>query len=141
MVQHLGQNTAFTYGEPPRQLSAALAGGALRVLSERITLASQASGDTVILGPLPAGAVVHYGMVTSSRSLGSSTLSIGTAAEPGKYRDGGTFTAIDRPNTFGRIAALGVKLPEAEDVLLTIGAAALPSSGEIAISIFYSTDQ
>lgn len=105
-----------------------------------ITLASQASGDTVVLANIPAGAIFAFGVINSGVSLGSSTVSVGTASSAAKYKAAATFTATDTPTLFGTAAAVAMSpLAAQEQVILTVGAAALPSSGQLVVDLYFST--
>lgn len=120
------------YNSTPVQLPTAQQGYAAKLLVFRaqITLAAQASGDVIKLMRLPKGILPLFGLLTSTVSLGTSTLAIGNATTAGKYRAAGVFTATDTPTPFGVAANLGVvPLANDEEVLATIGTAALPGSG------------
>lgn len=113
----------------------------LKRIRATVDLASAtfANGDTIALGRLPAGASFAYGVLNASATMGASaTLAIGTAAAAGKYRAAATFTAA-APTLFGVVAAsAAAPLDAEEEVIATIGAANLPSSGTLEIDIFYS---
>jgi hypothetical protein len=114
--------------------------GRVRVFNEKVTLASQTTSDTIEVAKLPKGARVLYGLLTSSVSLGSSTVAIGISGTTGKYRAAATFTATDAPTTFGATANVGEALAAEEIVFLTIGAATLPASGTLRVILFYTLD-
>lgn len=102
------------------------------------TLASQATTDTLVVGNLPAGATVAFGVLNASATLGSSTLAIGIAGTTGKYRAAAVFTAA-APTLFGVVGATsGDPLAAEEQVIVTIAAADLPSTGTLEIDIYYS---
>lgn len=87
------------------------------------------TADTVLLGRIPAGMRFAQGRVTSSISLGTSTIAIGNAASPGKYRAAAVHTAVDTPTPFGTAAAMAAAASGAdEDVILTVAAANLPNT-------------
>lgn len=119
------------------ELATALGGGKLRCCYERFTLASDPVGAYNIGHPIPRGAVVLGGYLLSTVSLGTSTVAVGIASAPGKYRAAATFTAVDTPVWFGVGANLGVILAAEERILLTVGAAALPASGTLHINLLY----
>lgn len=105
-----------------------------------ITLASQATTDTVVLADIPAGMVFAGGEITSSVSLGSSTIAVGTSASTAKYKAAATFTATDTPTPFGKASALAMDpLASPERIILTIAAAALPSSGTLVIDLYFTS--
>ena len=131
--------TSAPVGYKPR---ASVYGGRLKRLRATVTLASQATTDTLQLGNLPAGAVFAYGVINSDTSLGSSTLAIGISGTTGKYRAAATFTSTDTPTFFGKAAeaaASDAGLSAEQTVIGTIASAALPSSGTLVVDLFYST--
>jgi hypothetical protein len=104
-----------------------------------ITLASQASGDTIVLADIPAGFLFAGGEITSSASLGTATVAVGNSTSAGKYRAAAVFTATDTPTNFGTAATLGGSASSAaERVILTVGTAALPSSGTLVVDLYFS---
>jgi len=125
----------------PAQLPSATSGYGARFRRYRasITLASQASADTVVLANIPAGYCFAYGVITSGVSLGTATVAIGNASSAGKYRAAAVFTATDTPTPFGTAAAVaGVPSTAQEQVLLTVGTAALPASGQLVVDLYFS---
>ena len=131
--------TSAPVGYKPR---ASVYGGRLKRLRATVTLASQATTDTLQFGNLPAGAVFAYGVINSDTSLGSSTLAIGISGTTGKYRAAATFTSTDTPTFFGKAAeaaASDAGLSAEQTVIGTIASAALPSSGTLVVDLFYST--
>ncbi|MGB8274854.1 MAG: hypothetical protein WCF16_06230 [Alphaproteobacteria bacterium] len=114
--------------------------GRVRCFNEKVTLASQPTTDTIEVAKLPKGARVLYGVMTSSASLGSSTVAIGISGTTGKYRAAATFTAVDTPTLFGVAANVGEALTAEEIVFITIAAAALPASGTLRMMLFYTVD-
>jgi len=114
--------------------------GRVRVFNEKVTLASQTTSDTIEVAKLPKGARLLYGLLTSSVSLGSSTVAVGIAGTTGKYRAAALFTATDTPTPFGVAANVGEPLAAEEIVFLTIAAASLPASGTLRVTIFYTLD-
>ena len=104
-----------------------------------ITLASQPTADNILLGVFPAGSIPEVGFITSSVSLGTAVIAIGTSkthASNGQYRAAAVFTAVDTPAPFGAAARLA-DAPLAADtpVYLTIATAALPASGTLVIDL------
>ena len=114
--------------------------GRVRVFNEKVTLASQTTSDTIEVAKLPKGARVLYGLLTSTVSLGSSTVAIGIGGTTGKYRAAATFTATDTPTAFGVTANIGEPLAAEEILFITIGAATLPGSGTLRVTVFYTLD-
>jgi hypothetical protein len=130
--------TSAPVGYKPR---ASVYGGRLKRLRATVTLASQATTDTLQLGNLPAGSVFAFGVLNSDTSLGSSTLAIGISGTTGKYRAAATFTSTDTPTFFGKAAeeaASDAGLSAEQTVIGTIASAALPSSGTLVVDLFYS---
>lgn len=104
-----------------------------------IPLASQASGDTVVLADIPAGFVFAGGEITTDTSLSTATVAIGNSTTAGKYRAAAVFTATDTPTNFGTAAALsGAVSTATERVLLTVGTASLPASGKLVVDLYFS---
>lgn len=99
------------------------------------------TSDTVVLANVPAGFTFAFGVLTSSVSLGTSTIAIGTAASTGKYRAAATFTAVDTPTMFGVATQVGnqTALAADEQVILTTATANLPTSANtLVIDLYYS---
>ncbi len=114
-------------------------GATLRCIRATITLSAQASGDEIVLAHLPQGAQFKYGIMTTSVSLGTATVEIGTEDDPDKYRTSGVFTSVNAPTLFG-LSADTVPVG-GEDVILKAGTAALPASGTLVVDLFYTTNQ
>jgi hypothetical protein len=114
--------------------------GRVRCFNEKVVLNAQPTTDTIEIARLPRGARVLFGLLNSTVSLGSSTISIGPAGAAAKYRAAATFSAVDTPTFFGPAAAAGEPTTAEEIVLITIAAAALPSSGTLRVQIFYVID-
>lgn len=87
------------------------------------------TADTVLLGRIPAGMRFVGGRITSSVSLGTSTISIGNATDAAKYRAAAVHTAVDTPTHFGKASAMALAASGAdEDVILTVATASLPNA-------------
>jgi hypothetical protein len=138
MATLYGSYSAGLANTPPTPADGDLQLARVRVLSEKITLATQTTSDTIVLGVLPIGATFLYGALTSTVSLGTSTVAIGISGTTGKYRAAATFTATDTPTLFGVTSAKASKLTTAETVFITIGTASLPGSGTLHVDLFYS---
>ena len=125
---------------PPRAPGNAALGGRKRIYRATINLdapklsSSQngmvvAVADTILLARVPAGQRFVAGRITSSVSLGTSTISIGNAAVPDKYRAAAVHTAVDTPTPFGKASAMALAEAGAdEDVILTVATANLPNA-------------
>lgn len=132
-----GTTTAAAAGVRP---AASVYMARIKRMRATVTLASQTTSDTIVVGNLPPGATFMYGVLNASATLGSSTVAIGTSGSTGKYRAAATFTAADTPTLFGTNATVAAAAPLAaeEQVIITIAAANLPSSGTLAVDLFYS---
>lgn len=125
---------------PASKLDGAVAGGKLRRYRATITLASQASGDTIVLAKPASGSVFAFGVITATATLGASaTIAIGSTNDPDGYRAAATFTTANTPTFFGHSAGMVEAALDGEtEVKATIGTAALPSSGTAIIDLYYS---
>lgn len=96
--------------------------------------------DTVSLARVPIGSVFAFGIINSSVSLGSSTISIGIAGTPAKYRALAVHTAVDTPTLFGLNApTVAAPLPADEEIILTVAAANMPTSdNRVCIDLYFA---
>ncbi len=126
---------------PPVKASPAMHGGRVRVLSDTLTYDSQASGSTLVFGGgyIPKGARVLFGLMTTSASTGSATVSVGITGTTAKYKALAAYTTADVPLVFGVTAGLTETTAD-EQIILTTGGAALPASGTLTVSIYYVVD-
>src|SRR4051812_15327627 len=109
--------------------------GTVRCFAETVTLATQTTSDTIVVGLLPKGSVFLYGVINTTVTLGSSTIAIGITGTTGKYRAAATFTAVDTPTLFGVNAATNVAETADRTVFITIAAASLPASGTLDVTL------
>lgn len=120
-------------------------GGSVKVFQSTITLATQTTSDAIVLADVPAGYKFLYGVITTTASLGSAAVAIGTNAthgSNGQYRASAVFTATDTPTLFG-VAATGpaaATLTATTRIYLTCTTANLPASGTLAVQLFYALD-
>jgi len=124
--------------------------GRVRVRRGTYTFASQASGDIINLFKLPAGARVLYFVAGMTATHGASaTVKIGDSADDDKYRAAATLTAAATilPTTAAwgatdSAAVVGADTPYTSETLifLTVGTAALPSSGRAMLDCYYVMD-
>lgn len=132
-----GTFTAPVGTTPRGNVSGAHQGARVRVWRETITLASQPTADQIVIADnVPIGSTFLYGILTTTVSLGTSTIALGTIASTGKYRAAATFTTTDTPTLFG-VTAAQAPLTVAETVQITIAVAALPASGTLTTALFY----
>lgn len=131
---------AGQYSTPVVKPSAPLGVGShLRRYTASITLASQATTDTIVIGQIPTGMDFAYGVITSSVSLGTSTIAIGYAGATGAYRAAAVFTAVDTPTLFGPATQVkAAALTAEQQVFITIAAAALPASGTLVVDLYFA---
>ena len=114
-------------------------GGRLRRYSGSITLATQTTSDTIVVAQVPAGADFAFGVLTSSISLGASTIAIGITGSTGLYRAAATFTAVDTPTLFGPAASVkATPLATEQTVFITIATASLPASGTLVVDLYFA---
>ncbi len=134
--------TAGLLSRPVVKPNAGAYGARWRRYRASITLAAQATTDNILLGILPAGSIYGHGIITSSVTLGTSVVAIGTSkvhATNGQLRAAGTFTAVDTPTFFGTAALLsGAALAADTPIYLTIATAALPGAGTLVVDLFAS---
>ena len=117
-------------------VSGAFDGGKLRAIVEVVTCAGDAIGSFNVGAPIPAGAMPLFGCVMTSVALGSATLSIGVQGALGRYR-GSAALAPDAPAFFAAPASAATPLAAPEQLVMTVGAAALPQSGRIVVVMVY----
>ena len=98
--------------------------------SETATQATAvADGDRILLARIPAGYAFVKAVVTTSVSLGSSTIAIGSLSTAAKYKAAAVLTATNTPTTYALVSALDDgPLAADEDIYLTNTTAALPAS-------------
>ena len=124
---------------PARRADGSVWTAKLRRFRATVALSGQGNGDDVVLFRVPAGSVFAYGVLNTSISLGTSTLAVGVSGTTNRYRNAGDLTVPDTPTLFGNTAEVsGAGLATDIDVLLTIGAAALPGSGTLVVDMYFS---
>lgn len=139
MAQTYAIEVAGIDSTPSTKSDGAVNTARLRRFRATVTLASQASADTIVLADVPAGYAFAYGVLASSASLATATLAVGTATTAGKYRAAAVFTATDTPTPFGIATAVaGSRLTATERVIATVGTAALPASGTLVVDLYFS---
>ena len=124
---------------PSSNVNGGVIGGRVRRYRAAITLASQATTDTIVIGRVPAGSVFAYGVINTDTSLSTSTVAIGATGATGKYRAAAVFTATNTPTVFGpAAAAFAAPLTADEEVFITIAVAALPAAGNLVVDLYFS---
>lgn len=127
-------------------------GGKQRTYGDTITLASQASGKKIAVARIPVqSSIVGFTIITDT-SLSTATLSIGDMNSATQYAAAATFTATDTPTRTGKAVAhmtpitsgydatTGLASTSFTDIVLTVGVAALPASGNLVVLIDVLTD-
>ena len=112
--------------------------GSVRSFLEVVTLAGQATTDTVAVARLPKGAVLRGARIMTDTSLGTSTVAIGIAGATGKYRAAAVFTTTDTWEEVGQAADFHAALSAEEEVFITIGTSDLPASGRLLVQFDYA---
>lgn len=119
-------------------IPASLLGGNVKVAAATFTCASDAAATYTAPIKLPKGARVLCGFINASATMGASaTIAIGIAGATGKYRAAATYTTGDTFTLLGLNATVLAPLTAEEQILLTVGTAALPSSGRLVIGFLY----
>ena len=131
--RYSSEQTTLNSGQLPQ---ATLTNGRVRLRRATITMAAQATNDTIVLCNARAGEVFAYGVINVSATAGSSTIEIGTSADTDKYRAAATKTST-APELFG-IAGSQVAITADEKIIATIKAAALPASGTLVIDMYFT---
>lgn len=104
-----------------------------------IPLTAQNIGDTVVVAVIPTGNTFAGLELSTDTSLGTATVSIGTAATPAKYMAAQVLTATNTPAVLGLVAQLiAGPLAAQETIIVTVGTAALPASGNLLVDFSFS---
>lgn len=115
--------------------------GRMRVFVDRYDMSTGtvAKSKTLALGYMPKEAVTVGGYLTVSATLGSSEVSVGITGTVAKYRASAVKTTVT-PELIG-VATLGLQLSAAEEILIVNNTAAdLPTSGTVALAMFYAIE-
>ena len=135
---------AYSGTAPQAQPDGKLQSGKMRCLQASFNRANstQAHGDVLTLGQIPAGAIIKAIKMTASVSLATSTVAIGIAGTTAKYRAAGTFTTVDIPTPVGpgAVQKAAAANSVAETLIATVGVAALPAAGTLVFDIEYVTN-
>ena len=131
-------NFPLVSATPPTKVGPHGAGGNVRIISETFTYASDAAGSYSIGGgQLPAGARVLDAYFVTSVTTGSATLALGISGTTAKYINAAAVTTANQRTIQVNQAALLTEITTAEQLLLTVAAAALPASGTLRIVVTY----
>ena len=121
--------------------NAAFLSGKIHALAGSIDLSVETvlSGDKIVWGKIPKGAVILSGVLIASATMGATaTLDVGSSASAAKYRAAATFTAVDTPTLFGKATALMTELTAEETIQSVIAAANLPAAGTLDLLMLYT---
>jgi len=113
--------------------------GKVKAYQATITLASQASADTIVIAKALQGEKFIGGILTTDTSLGSAKIQIGNATTTAKYRADAVFTSTDTPTFFGKAGAMAA-LAADEEIIITVGTAALPGSGTLKVTMLFAVN-
>lgn len=113
--------------------------GKVKAYQATITLAAQASGDTIVIAKARQGEKFVAGIITTDTSLGSAKIQIGNATTANKYKADAVFTSVNTPTLFGNAAAMAA-LEDDEEIIVTVGTAALPASGTLKVSMLFAVN-
>lgn len=140
MASFNGVNYAKYVAGGATKVDAGQWGGKVRVATEQINLAAQASGDTINIARIPQEARILYGTIVSTVSLGSSTIKIGDAGDDDRLRADAVMTTANSPVMFGHSNG-AAWIPTAETtVFITVGTATMPASGTMYTTIYYMVE-
>ena len=138
-----------------------VAGGRERVFIANVAFASQPAGSVIAVARLPLGAIITGLAVIVDTSTGAATLAFGDTNTPALYAAAATYTTTQTPAKVGLTTSHGVPITTGydalsgnavtyqkpseggalyEDVTITVGAAALPASGNLLAIFEYAID-
>jgi hypothetical protein len=130
-------------------------GGRERVAGGTYTMTgSETAGTAIGIARLPIGAMITGITIVTDTSLGSSTIALGDSGSGNSaiYAAAATYTSTNSPTRVGKATAhmapittgydcvSGLVNYSYEDVIATVAAATLPSSGNLTIIIEYTID-
>lgn len=130
-----------TYSNELKQalINTSVIDGKTKAYQATIDLASQASGDTIVIAKARQGEKFVAGIITTDTSLGSAKIQIGNADDADKYKADAVFTSVNTPTLFGNAAAMAA-LEDDEEIIITVGTAALPASGTLKVSMLFAVN-
>lgn len=115
-----------------------LIGGNVRLHRATVTLATQTTSDTILIAVPRKGDSFLFGCQTTTASLGgTATVAFGISTSTAKYKAAAVFTATDTPTLFGKAAAM-TTLTTDEEIIVTIAAASLASSGTWVVDHYFA---
>lgn len=114
--------------------------GKVRVFSEQFVYAAQASGSTITVATLPAGALPLSIQLITDTSTGSATLAFGDGTTAAKFVAASAYTTTDTPVEAMKTAPALTVLTAPTSVVITTAAASLPASGNLCVQTYFATD-
>ena len=115
--------------------------GRVRCFAEQFVYAAQASGSTITVATLPAGALLLGIELTTDTSTGSATLAFGDGTTAAKFVAAAAYTTTDSQTVLPLKTAPQLALLTAQtSIVITTAAASLPASGNLSILTFYQLD-
>ena len=125
-----------------------LVGAKQHLWTERFTLAAQASGVNIPIARIPYGAALMDIVVNATVSLGTSTIAFGDMNNTVRFAAAATNTTVDGAVHKLNAASDGLALTTCydvnavlntsyEDIVMTVGVAALPASGTFIVTTYY----
>lgn len=135
------QMTKILNTTPPTFVHAGDMHGRLRIFNEKITAAAQAAADIIYCARVPKHArILGLSNLHASVTMGAAaTLAVGVVGTAAKYRTAAIVNST-APFFFDVVANLGEELTAKEDLIITIGAAALPGAGTLRACVVYVVD-
>lgn len=154
---------AANQGGQVSQLIESYNNGKNRCFIETVTYAAQASGTVIGVARLPVPFTLLGIMLITSASTATATLALGNAGDTNGaiYKAAAVLTATDTPTWYGLTAKTGVLISSGvdylgaatsyaspgtvggggyEDIILTVGTAALPGAGTLRLFFHYMID-
>lgn len=128
---------------PPAQADGRVIGARLRSFRASFDLSlatvKKVSGDINVCFRIPSGYRPMFFIVNASVTMGAtSTIALGIAGTPGKYRAAATKTTTVPDIVMPATVEDDVPLAATEEIIMTIGAADLPAAGILVIEAICS---
>ena len=128
------------------------AGARERVFTASIAMAAQASGSVIGIARLPLGSIITGITEITDTSLATATIALGDTNNGALYQAASTLTNTNTPTRVGLAAThaaaittgydcvSGAVSKSYEDIVLTVGTASLPATGNLTIIFEYAID-
>jgi hypothetical protein len=147
MATTFGTQSAKVLGATKSTPAPGFVHGSVRNFSEQVTYNTQASGDIIVVGFIPKGAIFLFGTLETDTTTGSATIAlssitlagaVASVATAGKYGAAVAYTTVDIPTIIGKTVAEDVALTADELIGVVVAAASLPASGNLKINLYYA---